>query len=122
MDSKWILILETLKDDYHYFTSIDITNTDAFDVDFYHERKDGTSYYQAIKNSDKTPMFRTKIENGKEILIPLGEHITDNELRNFEIFKSYCVENFDTIESKRMATLYLDRYSQSKKSRELIKR
>ena len=33
-DSKLILIVETLEDDYHYFTYVDITNTNAFDVDF----------------------------------------------------------------------------------------
>lgn len=121
LDSKLILIIETLRGDYHYFTSVDITNTDAFDVDFYHERNDGTSYYQAIENSDKKPMFRVKIENGNEVLIPLGEQITDDEIRNFELFKSYCVENFGTIESKRMATLSLDRYSASERGQQLVK-
>ena len=121
-DSKLILVLETLKDGYHYFTSVDITNTNAFDVDFNHERNDGTLYYRAIENSDKKPMFRIKIENGEEVLIPLGDHITDEELRNFEIFKSYCVESFDTIERKKMSTLSLDKYSNSEKNHELIKK
>ena len=121
-DSKLILVLETLKDGYHYFTSVDITNTDAFNVDFYHERNNGTLYYQAIKNSDKKPMFRTKNDNGEEVLIPLGDYITDEELRNFETFRSYCVESFNTIENKKMAALSLDKYSNSEKNSELIKK
>lgn len=121
-DSSLTLIIETLSDGYHYFTSVDITNTDAFDIDFYHERNDGTLYYQAIANSNKTPLFRTKIENGEEILVPLGEQITDDELRNFELFKSYCVENFGTIESKRIATLSLDKYSVSERGQQLVKK
>jgi hypothetical protein len=122
LESKLILIIETLMDDYHYFTSVDITNTDAFDVDFYHERNDGTSYYQAIESSDKKPMFRVKNENGNEVLIPLGEQITDDEIRNFELFKSYCVEDFSTIESKKMATLSLDKYSSSERGQQLVKK
>lgn len=120
-DSKLILVIETIKDDYHYFTSVDITNTDAFDVDFDCERDDGTLFYQTIEKSDKKPMFRIKIENGEEVLIPLGEHITDDELRNFEIFKSYCVESFETIENKKMAILLLDKYSNSEKVLKLVK-
>lgn len=120
-DSSLTLIIETLSDEYHYFTSVDITNTDAFDIDFCHERNDGTLYYQAIANSNKTPMFRTKIENGKEILVPLGEHITESEIRSFELFKSYCVDDFGIIESKKMATLSLDKYSNSERGQQLVK-
>lgn len=121
-DSSLTLIVETLNDGYHYFTSVDITDTDAFDIDFYHEREDGTLYYQAIVNSDKTPMFRTRIENGKETLVPLGERITENEIRSFELFKSYCSDDFGTIESKKMATLSLDKYSSNEHGRQLVKR
>lgn len=122
LDSNLILIIETLMDGYHYFTSVDITNTNAFDVDCDLERNDGTSYYQAIESSDKKPMFRVKIVNGNEVLIPLGEQITDNEIRNFELFKSYCVEDFGTIESKRMATLSLDKYFTSEREQQLVKK
>lgn len=45
------------------------------------------------------------------MLVPLGNHITNEELKSFEIFKSYCVESFDTIESKKMATLPLAKSS-----------
>lgn len=83
---------------YHYFTSVDITNTDAFDVDLYSNRYDGTLYYQAIANSNKTPMFRTKIEN---------------ELKSFELFRLYCGDDFGTIERKQMATLSLNKYSRN---------
>ena len=75
-----------------------------------------------MENSDKTPIFRTKMENGEEILVPLGEHITDEESRYFEMFKSYCVESFGTIERKRMATLSLDKYSNGEQGHELIKK
>lgn len=121
-DSKLILVIETLKDDYHYFINVDITNTKAFDIDFYFERNDNYLYYQAIENADKTPMFRVKFEDGEEKLIPLGEQITDDELRNFEIFKSFCVESFDTIERKKMSTLSLDKCSKSHQSYELVKK
>ena len=120
-NSKLILLLETLKDDYHYFTSVDITNTNAFNVDMYFNRENGTSYYQAIKNSDKMPTFRIKIVNGEERLIPLGEHITNDELRNYEMFKSFCAESFNTIESEKMATLNLEKYSK-KQTNELVKK
>ena len=119
--SSLTLIVETLNDGYHYFTSVDITNTDAFDIDFYHERVGGNLYYQAIANSDKTPMFRTKIENGKEILVPLGECITEDEIRSFELFKSYCDDDFVIIESKKMATLTLDKYSDGEQGLRLLK-
>lgn len=121
LDSKLTLIVETLEDEYHYFTSVDITGTDAFDIDFYHERVNGKTYYQAIENSNKIPMFRTKIVNGEEVLVPLGEHITDDEIRNFEQFKSYYTESFSTIESKKMATLSPDKYSKRGQNRQLVK-
>lgn len=120
-DSNLTLIIETLKDEYHYFTSVDITNTDVFDIDFYHERTDGTLYYRAIANSNKQPMFRVKIENGKEILMPLGEYITDAEIRYYELFKSYCIEDFSTVERKKLATLSLDKYFNSERGPRLVK-
>lgn len=122
IDSKMILFIETLKDDYHYFTSVDITDTDAFDVDFYHDRKDGTSYYQAIESSDKRPKFRLKIENGSEVLIPLGENISDEERKNFELLNSYCDENIESIEAKKLATFSINKYSSTKKGHELVKK
>lgn len=109
-DSKLILIVETLEDDYHYFTYVDITNTNAFDVDFYHNRNAGTSYYNAVKNSNKKPMFRVKIENGEEILAPMEEQITDGELESFKSFKSYCTESFYDIYSKKLSVLNLNKY------------
>ncbi len=120
-DSKLILVVETLKDNYHYFTSVDITSTDAFDVDFDFERYSGKSYYQAIEKSNKIPIFRVKIENGEEVLIPLGNKITDDEIKNYEKFKSYCIEDFGIIENKKMATLSLDKYSNREREQQLKK-
>lgn len=121
LNSKLILIIETLKDDYHYFTSVDITNTGAFDIDFYHQRKDDTLYYSTIESSDKKPMFRVKIENGNEVLIPLGEQITDDEIRNFELFKSFGIGDIGNIEIKRMATLSLGKYYTSEQEQKWVK-
>lgn len=110
-DSKLILIIETLEGDYHYFTYVDITNTNAFDVDFYHDRNYGASYYQAIENSDKKPMFRTKIDFDDELLVPLGDQITDDEERAFKWFKSYCMQSLWGIASKKLSVLNLNKYS-----------
>lgn len=104
-EGKILLIVETLKDNLHYFTQIDITNTDAFDIEFGLERFDGTLYYNAIRNASKMPMFRIKIENGEDVLIPFGETATKEEIQNYNEFKNYCVENFRTIQEKKLATL-----------------
>lgn len=108
--SKLILIVETLKDNYHYFTSVDITDTNAFDIDFLHDRNEGDSYYEAIMNSDKKPMFRTCIQDGEDILVPLGEQITEAERNNFELFKSYCPDSFSTLQKKELSTLPFNRH------------
>ncbi len=120
--SQTTLIIETLKDEYHYFTSVDITGTHAFDVDFYHYRYDSSLYENALRKADKTPMFRVKIVDGEEVLVPLGEQITDAEIKNFEMFKSYCTESFGTIENKKMAAVSLNRASKSESSQQLLKR
>ena len=60
-------------------------------------------------------------ENGKEILVPLGECITEDEIRSFELFKSYCDDDFVIIESKKMATLTLDKYSDGEQGLRLLK-
>lgn len=120
LGSKLILFVETLKDGYHYFTSVDITDTNALNVDILLERKGGASYYQAIKNSDKNPKFKTKIENDEEILIPLGENITEEEKNYFELFKSYCQGSFDAIEKKRQQILSLYEHSNNKRKKKAI--
>lgn len=106
-DGKLLLIVETIKENLHYFTQVDITNTDAFDVDIYRERYDSTLYYDAIRNASKMPMFRIKIENGEEILVPFGEAPTEEEVQSFQEFKSYCIESFASIENKKLSTLSL---------------
>lgn len=106
-DGKLLLIVETIKENLHYFTQVDITNTDAFDVDIYRERYDSTLYYNAIRNASKMPMFRIKIENGEEILVPFGEAPTEEEVQSFQEFKSYCIESFASIENKKLSTLSL---------------
>ena len=119
-DSKSILVIETLKDGYHYFTSVDISDTDAFNYDMIGEYHDSPLYFQRLKESEKTPMFRTKISDGEEEIIPLGDHITDEELRNYELFKSYCTESFGTIEKEKLSSLTLDKYSNSGNKYKLI--
>lgn len=106
-DGKLLLVVETVKDNLYYFTPIDITNTNAFDVDIYGIRCSDTLYYNAIRNSAKIPMFRIKIENGEEILIPFRETLTEEEIQSFRNFKSYCLESFIEIENKRLSTLSL---------------
>lgn len=106
-DGKLLLIVETIKDNLYYFTKVDITNTYAFNVDMYMDRYDSTLYYNAIRNASKMPMFRIKIENGEEILIPFGEAPTEEEVQSFQEFKSYCIESFVSIENKKLSTLSL---------------
>ena len=118
--SKEILVFETLKDGYHYFTSLDVTGLDAFNYDMFDEYHNSPLYFQRLKESDKTPMFRTKISDGDEELIPLGDHITEEETKNYEWFKSYCEESFPTIEKGKMASLTLEKYSVSENKHKTI--
>lgn len=106
-DGRLLLIVETIKEKLHYFTQVDITNTNAFDVDMYKIRYDNTLYRNAIINASKMPMFRIKIENGEEVLVPFGEIPTEEEIQSFQEFKSYCIESFPSIENKKLATLSL---------------
>lgn len=53
--------------------------------------------------------------------MPLGECITEDEIRSFELFKSYCDDDFVIIESKKMATLTLDKYSDGEQGLRLLK-
>ena len=110
-DSKETVVIETMKDGYHYFTGIDITGTDAFNYSIINQTHDSPLYLDAIKNSPKIPMFRTKITNDGETLIPFGDTITEDELKSYEWFKSYCIEDFATIEKGKMSSLTLDKYS-----------
>jgi hypothetical protein len=118
--SKLILYVETLSGDYHYFTSIDITGTDAFDLDLSDDREDGTKYYQAIKEACKIPTFRTKIIDGEEQLVPISN--TALEEIDYNIYKLYCKESFGTIERKGLSTLSLDKYSIGSSNYELVKK
>lgn len=109
--SKEILVFETLKDGYHYFTSLDVTGLDAFNYDMSDEYHNSPLYFKAMKNTPKIPMFRTKITDEEEVLIPFGDHITDEELEKYEWFKSYCEESFPTIEKEKMSSLTIDKYT-----------
>ena len=122
VDSKVMVIFETLEDDYHYFTGVDITGTYAFAVDYESDRYDKDSYLQAVKNANKEPMFRVKIIDGEEVLFPLGEEITDEEKRKFEVFKTYCEESFGTITKKKLATMQAIKSSKDEKNPELVKK
>lgn len=118
-DGKLLLIVETVKDTLHYFTQIDITNTNAFDVDFYQDRYDSTLYYNAIRSASKMPMFRIKIENEDDVLVPFGENVTKEELQSYNDFKSYCLESFATIQSKKLSTLSLKSLNEKKEQNAL---
>ena len=123
IDSKLILYVETLSGDYHYFTCIDITGTDAFDMDLSDDREDGTLYYQAIKEACKMPSFKTKIIDGEEQLVPLYNiSTTAPEVNSYNIYKLYCKESFGTIERKGLSTLSLDKYSIGSSNHELVKK
>ena len=111
--SKEILVFETLKDGYHYFTSLDVTGLDAFNYDSYGEYHDSPLYFEAMKNTPKIPMFRTRVTEEEEVLVPFGDQITEEETKNYEWFKSYCTESFATIEKGKMSSLTLDKYSVS---------
>lgn len=43
----------------------------------------------SLENSDKTLMFRIKTENGEEILILLGKHITKDFKKYYNKAKEY---------------------------------
>lgn len=121
--SKLILYVETLSGDYHYFTCIDITGTDAFDLDLSDDREDGTKYYQVIEEADKMPSFRTKIIDGEEQLVPLYNiSTTASEENDYNIYKLYCKESFGAIERKGLSTLSLDKYSIGSSNYELVKK
>ena len=122
VDSKVMVIFETLEDDYHYFTGVDITGTHAFAVDYEYDRYDKDSYLQAVKNANKEPMFRVKIIDGEEVLFPLGEEITDEEKSKFETFKSYCEESLGVITKKKLATMQAIKSSKDEKNPELVKK
>lgn len=102
-----MLIIETIKEGLHYFTGIDITNTGAFNVDIYREREEGEgeAYYRVMRNASKYPLFRLKIENGVETLIPFNMEISKKELETYNQFKKHCSENFTTLADKKLATL-----------------
>lgn len=112
-DSKETVVIETMKDGYHYFNGIDITGTDAFNYSIINETHNSPLYFEVMKNSPKIPMFRTKITDDGETLIPFGDTITEDELKSYEWFKSYCIEDFATIEKGKMSSLTLDKYSVS---------
>ncbi len=114
-DSKETVVIETMKDGYHYFTGIDITGTDAFNYSIINGTHNSPLYFEAMKNTPKIPMFRTKITDEEEVLIPFGDHITDEETKKYEWFKSYCEESFPTIENKKMSSLSIDKYTKSEK-------
>ena len=112
-DNKTILIIESLCGDYHYFISTDITGTDIFDDDIFSDTIRSVCFYQKLQKSGTKPIFRLKVIDSKEILVPFGEEITDEELKNYEMFKSFCFESFSTIKKEKMAVLSLSKHSKN---------
>ena len=110
MDGGVLLLIETVEDDYHYFIPIDVTNTDVFDVDMYLEIEDfDGSYYDVMKNSSKVPSFKVKIEDMEEVLVPIGEELTEKEINAFNNYKTQYVQSFLYIQENKLSTFSLKR-------------
>ena len=120
--SKEILVFETLKDGYHYFTSLDVTGLDAFNYDMGDEYHNSPLYFEAMKNTQKTPMFRTRVTEEEEVLVPFGDQITEEETKNYEWFKSYCTESLADIHALKLSTFTLDKYAKKEEKKKLINR
>lgn len=102
------LFIETERDGCRYFTFVNITDTKAFKVDIYHDRIDGQAYYDAIMNASKTPAFRLQLVNGSYTLVPMGDHLTEDETYFYGLFNSITVNNdLGALEDEGYGTLTL---------------
>lgn len=91
------LFVETESEGCRYFTFVDITNTNAFDIDFYHDRQNGSSYYDAVISSSKAPAFKMANINGNYTLVPIGDALTEDEIKYYNLFTSICNENLENL-------------------------